>query len=393
MREPIPTLRVQNRKQSRMWNRFGITFAAVLLSLALGAQVSDSEQRTRAAAQPESLGVSPQAARAAQADDKGFAADELATVAPSVLLHSYRLERTARYKDDGKILSSKDLKALEDQLNAMEVSAGNSAAFALARWEHFGYLKEDYQAFNDRISAGNHAGVSPLDEAVVYATYGILHNQPASRKKGMESLVMLHNFTPAATSFHRNLLTSAQPNAILFTHGFNDTFGVLAHQLRGVRTDVTVVQLDWLRNDAFRKRIYAELGIPENQWNDTPSSRLQTLTRGYAPQKPLYLSTTLPPAALRKLDLWPEGLLLRALKPVSYDNTLSTASWWETQAVRTQLRNGESINRNYLIALSLLNNYYQKLGKEEEAAEVQSLLNALTPKPEQKTRVKQVTTY
>ena len=315
--------------------------------------------------------------------------------APSYLLDQYRLERRSRYSQSGRALSGRDQNALDAQLTAMEQACGNTPAYAFAHWEHNGFLKQDYQTLKQVSATVADASLSALDRTLADAVHAAIYSDDSALEQALASMSSQHSFAPASSTLQKNALHSAQANSIMITHGFEDTFALLQHQRAGLRKDVLVVHLDWLRNPDYAQRIYQQVGAVYAPATG-PDDHLKALVKAAQfSTRPFYLSTTLPAQALKRFDgdLYPEGVLLRCHKPLAFDNILATFTWWEQRADRSHIQSGAAINRNYLIALAVLNNFYTAGGEQEKSREVQGLLQALTPSSEQQSRVKQVTSY
>jgi len=145
------------------------------------------------------------------------------------------------------------------------------------------------------------------------------------------------NFIPY--DYGMNLLDSARPDAILFTHGDNDTFPLWCLQETfGQRRDVTVVNLSLANTDWYIRQIRSTLGL-ELPWTDEQIGRLASQRRPdgtwyrvqdmvvdalmgrYYGRRPMYFSVTVGSGARtfrgEPIDprLTMEGLLYRIEEP------------------------------------------------------------------------------
>jgi len=193
---------------------------------------------------------------------------------------------------------------------------------------------------------------------------------------------------PAAYVYAKEMLKSLPPNAILLTQGHLDTYPILADQASGdLRKDVLVINLNWLKQSAYRKSVEQKLG--ENPgWNaqDAPKAMINKLIQKF-PQR-LYLSMTIEKHLLKDFSsqLHPLGLAfsVQPVKPEKHHDALSKMEWGKIleSNLPEYMR---ALHSNYLAALLideklqmpvavgqfnrtvLLNNLYQQTGLKKPA--------------------------
>lgn len=140
----------------------------------------------------------------------------------------------------------------------------------------------------------------------------------------LRALIETRALPEPVVDFGHNLLAGLEPDAILLTNGDNDTYPVLALQAaRGVRRDVTVVNLSLLNTLWYRRELRAgaaPLAVPLLESEaDGPQEgpALQGLVqalRSSGWKRPLYLAITVPPSRVslpNRRSL--EGLVYRVL--------------------------------------------------------------------------------
>lgn len=69
------------------------------------------------------------------------------------------------------------------------------------------------------------------------------------------------NVSPGLMYYNYNVMIGVKPNAIILTAGDNDTYPAWILQAKGVRKDVLVLNFSLMRIDAYRAKIFKQLGI------------------------------------------------------------------------------------------------------------------------------------
>lgn len=303
----------------------------------------------------------------------------------------YEHERMARYRSNGKALEPKDIDALEAVLNEWRDNAPTTASLAWAEWLHYDFSKA---AFDRLVAAQNAApDLDPATEALTRMAAAELYRQPELRDNAVATIQDLELFSSANHQYHRNLLAAVDPGGVVLTNGEGDTYPLLIAAYSN-RPDVTVVQLDWLRESGYRSYVCELLKIPAKKRTDNPSEFLD-MALHHTADRPLYLALTLPPPMLKthRKDLWPVGNVMLHQKAAEQANISRTVVWWENQANRETMGTNDPINVNYLIPLSLLNNHYMKTGQTHRAQVVQEWLKMLAKQPDHDRAARRVTTY
>src|SRR5680860_1327180 len=86
---------------------------------------------------------------------------------------------------------------------------------------------------------------------------------PDLRKEANIKWNNLDDLNPGLLLYARNVLTSVRPNGILLTQHDNDTYPVwMLQDVEGYRTDVKVINIDFLLDKNYRKTVFDEIGIP-----------------------------------------------------------------------------------------------------------------------------------
>ena len=173
-------------------------------------------------------------------------------------------------------------------------------------------------------------------------------------KELSEKLFQSGVYTSGVMEYNQNMLNSVAANGILVTYGNIDSYPLLIWQQHfQVRTDVTIICLDWLTNEKYAKNISSKTKIKQNQLLGVSES--EALDAIVKQGKQVYFSLTLPPQFSKKYsnELYCTGLaMLYSKAPVA--NLESLKSNWNDLFKKDFIQNNEDINSNYLIPLVIL---------------------------------------
>jgi hypothetical protein len=90
----------------------------------------------------------------------------------------------------------------------------------------------------------------------------VIEGDAAGAKKYSLEIAQKNPFDAPEMEYNRNVLNSVEPNAILLTNGNVDTYPIIIdQQISGLRTDITVVCLDWLNNEVYAGQIALKIGL------------------------------------------------------------------------------------------------------------------------------------
>ncbi len=280
-------------------------------------------------------------------------------------LNLYKSARYAAVSNQSKKISKEKQKELTQILERMNTALPNSFSFQYASYlngnksdESFSHLKA---AYNIR---PNEAEI--VDDMLCEA----LITQNGDNVKKFAQLLSKQNiYNAAEVEYNKNVLNSIEQNAVLLTSGNVDTYPlILMQQLQNFRTDVTVICIEWLNSKTYQSAICQSLGI-ESSNNFNAEKILSVSTR------PIYVSLTMPQEVIQPNigKLYCTGLAMKYSK-ATIENLTSLAYNWEFLFSKSQIQNADLMNKNYLLPLLLLRDYYTSTGKQDLAAETQNLI-------------------
>ena len=168
--------------------------------------------------------------------------------------------------------------------------------------------------------------------------------------------------------YTNDVLTSCPMNSTLLTHGFEDTYGVLFNQFsHQIRSDVTVISLDFLQSQQFRKELEGQgYVLPKSTKIDVAYLSQFCFLNA---EKDLLLSVTIPRNYLEPLSkkLFPVGLTFQYAELPADDLPIRQENLWFYQLNKYGLNEGEERSKfamNYIPLLMYLEQKYVDEGNE-----------------------------
>lgn len=267
-------------------------------------------------------------------------------------LNYYKALRYSYYTRTSREISIEGQKRLDGLLSEMKRAVPQSFSFNYASYLNGNKSKASFSFLNKAYQQNNE--FSELwDDMLCQA---VIKKNKAEIDKFSNLLLTHQVYTANEMVYNRNVLQSVEKNGILITNGHVDTYPiVLLQQLEGFRKDVEVVCLEWLVNETYSTHVAQLLGFKATEIRSLPQ-----LLNGEN-EKSIFLALTLPPAELKKYSssLYCTGLAMKYSK-TTIANMPVLCSNWEKLFDKSTLKPTEEINKNYLVLLVLLNQYYDK---------------------------------
>lgn len=230
-----------------------------------------------------------------------------------------------------------------------------------------------------------------------FVAYGELTDNKSIKKEFSQKLLDADVYSDAVLEYNWNTLNSCSDNSILITNGNVDTYPAwIQQEVFEVAPTVKVVNVDLLYNAAYCATTFEDLGVSSMEIDrDTDPLKIIEHILDEEPAVATYVALTMPQEVLRKYSksLFLTGLAMRYDPSGDFENLPHLAKNWDARFRKEHMRKPDPINKNYVMLLAILNNYYDDIGNIAARDEVRSLMRVLVPQTGKPGKVRAISTY
>ena len=290
-------------------------------------------------------------------------------------LNYYKAARYQNFTDHSEKIGKDSQKKLDEILGKMNNAVPNSFA-----WNYCSFIN----------SNRNDNAVAYLKKAYELRPYekdlwddmlaeSVISKDENGTNEFSKKMEVSAVYTDAAMEYSRNVLNSIEKDGILITNGNLDTYPILIFQKQhNFRTDVTVVCLDWLGSSRYSDQLRNLFNLKKDKITmGQPYTSLASIFQS-SKNKNIYVALTIPPDVLSQYlsELYCTGLAMKYSKK-TLQNLGSLQYNWENLFQINSIAASDDINRNYLLPLMLLRDYYSANNNQPKMQEVQKLMDEM----------------
>ena len=238
-----------------------------------------------------------------------------------------------------------------------------------------------------------------------FISHAAINGDEKQLKEFCDKLYKSRDIATWLYNYNYNVLMSTEPNAVLFSNGDNDTYPIwVLQQAKGIRTDVTLLNVSLCRVESYLKNQLDLLGIKtdvsmlldkskgkdENGQNQFDTQLLiagiLNLLKAEKPSLPVYFALTVYNQYIYNItdDLYMIGMAYRysterfdnlAILKKNFDNNLLLD--YLKQDWDSEFEPGENLqnqmNLNYVPPMLLLGEHYQASGQTDKMQHLKEL--------------------
>lgn len=368
------------RKQLKIASTLLLTFSSSLL-LAQNIQETELNNERLDKSAEESTQINTLQLDASTAAHPGYWASEVSRNPQdaNAWYNYYKTQRYSYYSETSKKLSQGEQQSLSTIVADMEAQVPESYEYNYVKyWNEpyktstFKYLEKAYELSPNKAEL--------YDDFIAW--YEIYDDQDA-KKNFCKKLDQSNTIPAAIMEYNYNVLMSLEANAVLITNGEHDTYPLwIWQQVRGVRPDVKVLNLDLLEFPSYQAQVKKEIGARTTATiTSNKTAFLKQLASSTNQSRPVYFGMTVDPNVLKGIQrsLFLTGVALR-YSPSNFDNISMLQRNWESKFKKAEVseRHGQStlirkLKMNYVLPLLLLGERYEQQGNLAKAREVQEI--------------------
>lgn len=287
----------------------------------------------------------------------------------------------------------KDLNSFVDQMGKV---VPESYEYNVAKYSCTSFSEKDEVYIKKAAVLGDPAGKT--DHLDYMINISEMSRNTAERNKYAKMKKDRNEMSAGMLSYNYNVLSGLATNCILLTAGDNDTYPAWTLQGMGIREDVHVLNISLLSVERYRKKVFAELGIPQiaNQPNATNQpvdleklvKHMAGNSKGYPVAVALTASSCKPLITPVESDLYLTGLVYDySTEPI--DNIAVLRRNFEFRYKLDYVANHfytdiseemvDMMNQNYIIPLSKLYEHYTYAGEDNKAMKIEEYLEKVLP--------------
>ncbi len=264
-------------------------------------------------------------------------------------------------------------------------------------YNYFKYTAGNYDvSLYPNLEVAELARPNNSDVHIQMAGYYMIKDESDSALVYMDKLIDSERLTTNVVEYASDVLRSVPEEGILITHGFDDSYGAYyAQQKNEIRTDVTLMSLDFMQSEFYRESL-------EDEGYKLPKS--EVINVGFLnafcamnADKNLSIALTTPKEYFKPMKgkLFIVGLVFEYHKD-TFDNFYSNDYLWNEQFTKDLIANpvdekGKQLSANYLPMLLYLRKVYAQKGedaKKDEMDRVTDQIGVQSNKYEQVQKVK-----